>query len=191
MIHRTLLHLCAGAGAQNFPERPIKLVVAFPAAGATDIIARVLAQYAGKRLGQQIIVENRPGAGGNIGTEAVARAAPDGYTLSLCTIGTCAINASIYANPGYDVERDFAPVVLVASVVNVLAVNPGVPARSVKELVALAKARPGALSYGSSGYGGSPHLSGELFKQLAGVEITHVPYKGSAPAVSDTIGGQT
>jgi tripartite-type tricarboxylate transporter receptor subunit TctC len=199
MIHRTLPRLCAaaalaalcaGAGAQNFPERPIKLVVAFPAGGTTDIVARVLAQYAGKRLGQQIIVENRPGAGGNIGTEAVARAAPDGYTLSLCTIGTCAINASIYPKPGYDVERDFAPVVLVASVVNVLAVNAGVPARSVQDLVTLAKARPGALSYGSSGHGGSPHLSGELFKQMAGVEITHVPYKGSAPAIVDLRGGQ-
>jgi tripartite-type tricarboxylate transporter receptor subunit TctC len=185
-----LAALCGAAGAQSFPNRPLRLVVAFPAGGATDIIARVLAEYTGKRLGQQIIVENRPGAGGNIGTEAVARAAPDGYTLSLCTIGTCAINASIYAKPGYDLERDFAPVVLVASVVNVLATNPDVPARTVKELVALAKAKPGTLSYGSSGYGGSPHLSGELFKQMAGVEITHVPYRGSAPVIVDLRGGQ-
>ena len=182
--------LCSVAAAQSYPDKPIKLIVAFPPGGTTDIIARTLAEYAGKRLGQQIVVENRPGAGGNIGTEAAARAAADGYTLTLCTIGTCAINSSMYAKPGYEVERDFAPVALVASVVNVLAVNPTVPARTVKELVALAKAKPDSLTYGSSGYGSSPHLSGELLKQMAGVEITHVPYKGSAPVIVDLRGGQ-
>jgi len=182
--------LCSVAAAQSYPDKPIKLVVAFPPGGTTDIIARTLAEYAGQRLRQQIVVENRPGAGGNIGTEAVARAAPDGYTLTLCTIGTCAINSSMYAKPGYDVERDFVPVALVTSVVNVLVVNPNVPARTLKELVALAKAKPGTLTYGSSGYGTSPHLSGELLKQMAGVEITHVPYKGSAPVIVDLRGGQ-
>jgi tripartite-type tricarboxylate transporter receptor subunit TctC len=174
----------------GYPDRPIKLVVAFPAGGTTDIVARVLAEYAGRRLGQQMIVENRPGAGGNIGTELVARAAPDGYTLSLCTIGTCAINSSVYPKLSYDVARDFAPIVLGGHVVNVLAVHPAVPAKTVRELVALAKAKPDALTYASSGYGGSPHLSAELLKDIAGVEITHVPYKGSAPAIVDLRGGQ-
>src|SRR5581483_12073778 len=150
------------AGAQSYPARPIKLVVAFPAGGTTDIVARIVAEHASRRLGQQIIVENRPGAGGNIGTQTVAKAAPDGYTLSLCTIGTCAINLSMYANPGYDIEKDFVPVGLIGDVSNVLAVNPKVPAKTVKELVALAKAQPNKLSYGSSGFGSSPHLSGEL-----------------------------
>ncbi len=186
------LAACAAgaAWAQAYPARPIKLVVAFTPGGTTDIIARVLAEAAGQRLGQQIIVENRPGAGGNLGTEAVARAAPDGYTLSLCTIGTCAMNAAIYPSMPYDVERDFAPVVLVGSVANVLAVNASVPAKTVKELVALAKSKPGALTYGSTGYGSSPHFAGELLKAMAGVEMTHVTYKGSAPAIIDLRGGQ-
>jgi tripartite-type tricarboxylate transporter receptor subunit TctC len=179
-----------GNASAAYPDRPIKLVVAFPAGGTTDIVARVLAEHAGRRLGQQMIVENRPGAGGNIGTELVARAAPDGYTLSLCTIGTCAINSSVYPKLSYDVVRDFAPIVLGAQVVNVLAVHPAVPARTVRELVALAKAKPNTLTYASSGYGGSPHLSAELLKDMAGVEITHVPYKGSAPAIVDLRGGQ-
>jgi tripartite-type tricarboxylate transporter receptor subunit TctC len=178
------------ASAQDYPNRPIKLVVPFPAGGTTDIIGRIVAEYASRRLGQQMIVENRAGAGGNIGTAAVAQAPADGYTLSLCTIGTCAINPSMYANPGYDVARDFTPVILVGSVLNVLAVNPTVRARNVKELVALAKANPDGLSYGSSGYGSSPHLSGELLKSMAGVEIVHVTYKGSAPAIIDLRGGQ-
>ena len=172
LLLAALLGAPLSATAQQYPDRPIKLVVAFPAGGTTDIIARVLAEYTGKRLGQQMIVDNRPGAGGNIGTEVVARAAPDGYTLSLCTIGTCAINSSIYPKLSFAVERDFAPVILVGGVVNVLVVNPNVPASTLKELVALAKAKPGGLSYGSSGYGTSPHLSGELLKSMAGIEIT-------------------
>jgi len=178
------------AHAQTYPDRPIKLVVPFPAGGTTDIVGRILAEHASRRLGQQMIVENRPGAGGNIGTEAVKRAAPDGYTLSLCTIGTCAINGSIYARTGYDPAKDFVPVVLVGGVSNVLTVNPRVPAKTVKELIALAKAKPDQLSYGSSGFGSSPHLSGELLKSMAKVEITHVPYKGSAPVIVDLRGGQ-
>lgn len=186
-----VLALCAAtAQAQAYPDRPIKLIVPFPAGGTTDIVGRIVAEHASRRLGRQMIVENRPGAGGNIGTEAVKRAAADGYTLSLCTIGTCAINASLYAKTGYDVGRDFVPVILVGGVSNVLTVNPQVPARTVKELIALAKARPGTLSYGSSGFGSSPHLSGELLKAMARVEITHVPYKGSAPVIVDLRGGQ-
>jgi tripartite-type tricarboxylate transporter receptor subunit TctC len=179
-----------GAHAQSYPDRPIRLVVPFPAGGTTDIVARVVSEHVSRRLGQQMIVENRPGAGGNTGTELVKRAAPDGYTLSLCTIGTCAINSSIYPSTGYDVQKDFVPVVVIGGVVNVLAVNPQVPARTVQELVRLAKSKPDTLSYASSGYGGSPHLCGELLKDRAGVEITHVPYKGSAPAIVDLRGGQ-
>ena len=178
------------ARAQSYPDRPIRLVVPFPAGGTTDIVARVVSEHVSRRLGQQMIVENRPGAGGNTGTELVKRAAPDGYTLSLCTIGTCAINSSIYPSTGYDVQKDFVPVVVIGGVVNVLAVNPQVPARTVQELVRLAKSKPDALTYASSGYGGSPHLCGELLKDRAGVEITHVPYKGSAPAIVDLRGGQ-
>jgi tripartite-type tricarboxylate transporter receptor subunit TctC len=188
-----LLALSSPAGpaaAPAYPDRPIKLVVPFPAAGTTDIIARILAEQVSRRVGQQMIVENRPGAGGNTGTVLVKRAAPDGYTLSLCTIGTCAINSSIYPSTGYDLQRDFVPVVLVGGVSNVLVVNPAVPARTVKELVQLAQSKPDGLTYGSTGYGSSPHLSGELLKDMAKVEITHVAYKGSAPAIIDLRGGQ-
>ncbi len=186
-----VLTACAATGqAQQYPDRPIKLVVPFPAGGTTDIIGRIVAEHASRRLGQQVIVENRPGAGGNIGTEVVRRAAADGYTLSLCTIGTCAINGSIYAKTGYDPAKDFVPVVLIGGVTNVLVVNPHVPARTVKELMTLARAKPGGLTYGSSGFGGSPHLAGELLKAIAKVDITHVPYKGSAPTIVDLRGGQ-
>lgn len=187
----TLLALCAvTVHAQSYPTRPIKLVVPFPAGGTTDIVGRIVAEHASRRLGQQVIVENRPGAGGNIGTELVKRAAPDGYTLSLCTFGTCAINGSLYARTGYDLAKDFVPVVLIGGVSNVLVVNPAVRAKTVQELVALANAQPDRLSYGSSGFGSSPHLSGELLKSMAKVEITHVPYKGSAPVIVDLRGGQ-
>jgi tripartite-type tricarboxylate transporter receptor subunit TctC len=182
--------LALPAAAQTYPDKPIKLVVAFPAAGTTDIIARIMAERASQLLGQQMIVDNRPGAGGNLGTALVARAPADGYTLSLCTIGTCAINPSIFPRPGYDLTKDFAPVILVGEVINVLAINNEVPARSVKDLVTLAKAKPGTLTYGSSGYGSSPHLSGELLKSMAGIDMVHIPYKGSAPAIIDLRGGQ-
>lgn len=177
--------------AAEYPVRPIRLVLGFTAAGSTDIIARILAEHASRRLGQQIIVENRPGAGGNLGTDLVARAAPDGYTLTLCTIGTCAINSAIYPKLNYNIERDFVPIILTGSVSNILAVNNDVPARTVKELVALAKTKPGGLTYASSGFGTSPHLNGELLKDMANIEAVHVPYKGSAPAIIDLRGGQT
>jgi tripartite-type tricarboxylate transporter receptor subunit TctC len=176
--------------AEPYPAKPLRMVVPFSAGGTADIVARLIGEFSAHQLGQQIIVENRPGAGGNIGSEMVAHAAPDGYTLLVCSIGTCAINAAMYEHTGYDIERDFEPVILVGGVINVLVVHPSVPANSVAELVALAKARPGALTYGSSGYGSSPHLCGELLKSMAGIDMVHVPYKGSAPAIADLRSGQ-
>jgi tripartite-type tricarboxylate transporter receptor subunit TctC len=178
------------AWAQVYPSKPIRLVVPFPAGGTTDILARAVAQRLTDDWGQPVVVDNRPGAGGNIGTELVAKAAPDGYTLEMGTVGTHAINASIYSKLPYDPVRDFAPVILVAGVPNVLVVNPAVPATSVQELIAYAKANPGKLNFASPGNGTSGHLCGELFKAMAGVQMTHVPYKGSAPALQDLIGGQ-
>ena len=182
--------MAAGAQAPAYPTKPIRLVVPFPPAGATDLIARAVAQKLGEVWGQSVVVDNRPGAGGNIGTELVAKAAPDGYTLEMGTVGTHAINASLYAKIPFDHVKDFAPVILVAGVPNVLVVNPAVPANSVQELIAYAKANPGKLNFASSGAGTSIHLSGELFKVMAGVQMTHVPYKGSAPALQDLLGGQ-
>ena len=180
----------AGAQTPSYPTKPIRLVVPFPAGGATDILARAVAQKLTEAWGQAVVVDNRPGAGGNIGSELVAKAAPDGYTLEMGTVGTHAINASLYAKMPYDHVKDFAPVILVAGVPNVLVVNPSVPANSVQELVAYAKANPGKLNFASSGSGTSIHLSGELFKVMAGVQMTHIPYKGSAQALQDLIGGQ-
>jgi tripartite-type tricarboxylate transporter receptor subunit TctC len=178
------------AGAQTYPTKPIRIVVPFPPGGATDILARDVAQKLSESFGQQVIVDNRPGAGGNIGSELVARSAPDGYTLEMGTVGTHAINASLYSKMPYDHVKDFVPVILVAGVPNVLVVNPAVPANSVAELIAYAKANPGKLNFASSGAGTSIHLSGELFKVMAGVQMTHIPYKGSAPALQDLLGGQ-
>jgi tripartite-type tricarboxylate transporter receptor subunit TctC len=173
-----------------YPTKSIRLVVPFPAGGATDILARAVAQKLTDAWGQAVVVDNRPGAAGNIGSELVARSAPDGYTLEMGTVGTHAINPSLYAKMPYDHVKDFAPVILVAGVPNVLVVNPAVPANSVQELIAYAKANPGKLNFASSGSGTSIHLSGELFKVMAGVQMTHVPYKGSAPALQDLLGGQ-
>jgi len=180
----------AGAQAPAYPTKPIRLVVPFPAGGATDILAREVAKHLTDAWGQSVVVDNRPGAGGNIGSELVAKAAPDGYTLEMGTVGTHAINASLYSKMPYDHVRDFVPVILVAGVPNVLEVNPALPVNSVQELIAYAKANPGKLNFASSGSGTSIHLSGELFKVMAGVQMTHVPYKGSAPALQDLIGGQ-
>jgi tripartite-type tricarboxylate transporter receptor subunit TctC len=173
-----------------YPNKPIRLVVPFPAGGTTDILARAAAQRLTETTGQPVVVDNRPGAGGNIGAELVAKSAPDGYTLLMGTVGTHAINASLYARMPFDHMRDFAPVILVAGVPNVLVVNPSVPANSVQELIAYGKANPGKLNFASSGSGTSIHLAGELFKTMSGVQMTHVPYKGSAPALADLIGGQ-
>ena len=184
------LGAAAGAGAQTYPSQPIRMIVPFTAGGTTDILARTIGQKLAEAWRQPVIVENKPGAGGNIGADAVAKAKPDGYTILMGTIGTQSINASLYAKMPYDAAKDFAPVTLVAMVPNVLVVNPGVPAKSVADLIALAKAKPGQLNFASSSTGGSPHLSGEMFKQMTGADIVHVPYKGSAPAITDLLGGQ-
>ena len=178
------------AGAQNYPTKPIRLVVPFPAGGTTDLLARAMAQKLSEALGQQFVVDNRPGAGGNIGSDNVAKSPPDGYTLLMGTVGMHAINPSLYAKMPYDHVKDFAPIVLVAGVPNVLVVNPGVPIKSVAELIKAAKDQPGSINFASSGNGTSIHLSGELFKSLTGVQMAHVPYKGSAPALTDLLGGQ-
>jgi tripartite-type tricarboxylate transporter receptor subunit TctC len=177
-------------GQAAYPTKPVRLVVPFPAGGTTDILARAAAQKLSEAWRQQVIVDNRPGAAGNIGAELVAKSAPDGYTLLMGTVGTHAINASLYAKMPYDHVKDFAPVILVAGVPNVLVVNPQLPVNTVPELIAYAKANPGKLNFASSGSGTSIHLSGELFKTMTGVQMTHVPYKGSAPALTDLIGGQ-
>jgi tripartite-type tricarboxylate transporter receptor subunit TctC len=187
------LTLCAApaqAQAPAWPKQPITLVVPFVAGGPTDGMARVLAQKLGERLGQQVIVDNKGGAGGNIAAEFVAKAPADGYTLFFGTTGTMAINPSLYGRLRYDPLKDFAPVSLMATTMNVLVVNPQVPAKNVAELVKLAKAKPGELTFGSAGNGSSNHLSGELLRSTAGIQINHIPYKGSAPALVDLLGGR-
>jgi tripartite-type tricarboxylate transporter receptor subunit TctC len=176
--------------AQAWPSRPVRLVVPYPAGGPTDILGRVIAQKLTESLGQPVTVDNRPGASGNLGSDLVAKAAPDGYTLVLGNNATHATNESLFPNMPYQTLRDFAPIALVATVTNMVTVHPSVPARSVAELVAHAKANPGKLNYGSTGNGSAAHLIGELFKTAAGVDIVHVPYRGSAPAVTDLLAGQ-
>ncbi len=175
--------------AQQYPSKPVRLVVPYTPGAGTDTIARILAQKAGESLGQQVVIDNRPGAGGTIGTEVVAKSAPDGYTL-LFAPTSHAINPGIYPKLGYDTQKDFAPISVLASLPVVLAVEPSVPAASVRELVALAKAKPGQLTMASSGNGTVFHLTGELFKEAAGINILHVPFKGGAPAVAALLGGQ-
>ncbi|CAM4371600.1 ABC transporter substrate-binding protein [Bordetella tumbae] len=174
----------------DWPTRPITLIVPFPPGGTTDLLARLVAREAGNRLGQNMVVENRPGAGGGIGAAAVARAQPDGYTLVMGTLGTQVTNQFIYAQMPYDSARDFAPVTLVANSPNVLLVSPKLGISTVAELLERARRTPGALNFASTSLGGSPHLSGELFNSMAKVDIRHVPYKGSAPAMTDLLGGQ-
>jgi tripartite-type tricarboxylate transporter receptor subunit TctC len=178
------------ATGQSYPSKPIRLVVPFPAGGTTDLLARAMAQKLSEALGQQVVVDNRPGAGGNIGSDIVAKSAPDGYTLLMGTVGTHAINVSLYTKMPYDAVKDFVPIVLVAGVPNVLVVHPTLPVKTVADLIKLAKEHPGSINFASSGNGTSIHLSGELFKSLTGVQMAHVPYKGSAPALTDLIGGQ-
>ncbi len=180
----------ASAAADAYPAKPIRFVVAFPPGGGTDIIARVIAQKLAERFAQQVVVDNRPGAGGNIGTDIVAKSAPDGYTILMGSAGPLAINASLFAKMPFDPIRDLAPVTLAASTPNVLVVHPSLPARTVKELIALARAKPGEINFASSGHGTPAHLAGELFNSMAGVILVHVPYKGAAPALADLLGGQ-
>lgn len=178
------------AVASEYPSRQIRMIVAFAPGGGTDIIARIAAKGIGDHLRQQVVVDNRPGAGGNIGVEIVAKAAPDGYTLLTTGTGTHAINPSLYSNLRWDAVRDFAPVSLIAATPYLMVVNLSVPARNVKEFIALAKASPNKINMASSGSGGMPHLAGELFNLLAGVKLVHVPYKGTGAVFPDLIGGR-
>lgn len=176
------------AVAQDFPNKPIRMIVPVPPGGTGDMVSRLFANAAAKDLGQSIVVDNRPGATGNIGTVAAVKAPADGYTIFLCSIGNCAVNASLYANPGYDLFKDVAPVALLGYSINVLTVGPQTGIGTLPEL--LAKARAGQLSYASSGVGASNHLGGEMLKKVTGVPLLHVPYKGSGPAITDLLGGQ-
>jgi tripartite-type tricarboxylate transporter receptor subunit TctC len=182
------LSLAAGA-QQQFPTKPIRMVVTYPAGGGADLMARLLAPKMALHLGQPVVVENKPGASGQIGAAEVARAAPDGYTLML-DASSYSVNPSLYAKLPYDPAKAFAPIALIALFPNMLVVTPDFPPRDVKELIALAKAKPGTIAFASSGNGSAQHLSGELFRQKAAVDITHVPYKGGGPALNDVMGGQ-
>jgi tripartite-type tricarboxylate transporter receptor subunit TctC len=181
---------CAGANAQAYPSKPIHLVVPYPAGGPLDIMARAIGQKLTEAWKQPVIVDNRAGAGGNIGADAVAKAAPDGYTLLMGAVATQAINPALYSKIPYDAARDFAAVALVAQVPNILVVNPAVPVKSVRELIELARAKPGTLNFASGSTGSTGHLAGELFKTMAGVDMVHIPYKGAAPATTDLLAGQ-
>ncbi|AMN41213.1 TTT family tricarboxylate transporter, receptor protein [Rhodoplanes sp. Z2-YC6860] len=180
---------CA-AQAQDFPSRSVTVVSPYQAGGTSDIIARILVQKLSERWGKSVIVENKPGANGGIGVTTVTKSAPDGHTLLAVASSALTINPLFYPSLPYDVSRDLAPVTRTGSVANVLVVNPSVPAKTVQELIALAKAKPGQLSYASQGVGSNGQVTGELFKQRAGIDLLHVPYKGSAPAVQDLLGGQ-
>jgi tripartite-type tricarboxylate transporter receptor subunit TctC len=182
--------LVSFAHAQDFPTKPIKLIVPFPAGGPNDIIARVVASKMSELIGQPIVIDNRGGAGGMIGTDAVAKAEPDGYTIAITSAGALAISKSLQEKVPYDSLKDLKPVTLVAKVPELLVVATNVPASSMKELLALAKSKPGKLNFASTGPGSMPHLAGELFKISAGIDIVHVPYKGAAPAVNDILGQQ-
>jgi tripartite-type tricarboxylate transporter receptor subunit TctC len=196
---RKFLHLAAGAAAlpavsrvaraQTYPTRPVRIIVPVPPGAGSDFIARLIGQWLSERLGQQFIIENRPGAGSNIGTEAVVRAPPDGHTLILVTAAN-AVNTTLYEKLNFNFIRDIAPVASIARVPLVMEVNPSVPATTVLEFIAYAKANPGKLNMASSGNGAAPHVAGELFKTMTGVDMVHVPYRGGAPAITDLLGGQ-
>lgn len=181
----------AAGAAEAWPTKPVKIIVPFNAGGATDTVARVIGEKLATRLGQPVLIDNRGGAAGILGTDAVAKAAPDGYTLLMGTIGTHSINQFLYKKLAYDPARDFVPLGLVAKVPNVLVVHPSQPYKTVKELIAYAKTHPGKVTYASAGNGTSIHLAGALFEQMAQVDMVHVPYKGSAPAIADLLAGQT
>jgi tripartite-type tricarboxylate transporter receptor subunit TctC len=185
-----LMTVAADASAQAWPNRPIRLIAVFSAGSTVDIMARTIAPPLAELLGQSVVVENKGGAGGNIGVDAVAKAAPDGYTIGIGTTGPLAINPHLMAKMPYDPLKDLAPVVLLANGPNVLVVHPSVPARNIGELIALARAKPGTLSYGSSGVGSTNHLAGELFRAIANVDLVHVPYKGNQEALTDVLSGQ-
>jgi len=179
----------APATAQSYPTRPVRFIVSYPPGGGADTVARVLGQKLAESWGQQVVVDNRPGGGANIGPELAARAAPDGHTIFQTAL-VHTVNASLYPKLGYDIRRDFAPVILLSSVPLMLVVHPSVAARTTRELIDLARAKPGQINYASTGSGGPQHLGMELFKTLAGVDIAHIPYKGAAPAFTDLLGGR-
>jgi tripartite-type tricarboxylate transporter receptor subunit TctC len=185
-----LAALVVSISAQAFPTKPVKIIVAFPPGGGTDIVARLLAQRLGEAWGQAVIVENRAGASGTVGTEAAARADPDGHTLFMATMGNMTANQHLYPRMTVDPLRAFAPITKVVDVHFVFLANPALPAKGVQELIELAKKRPGEIAYSSSGPGGAPHLAMELFKRRAGIDVQHVPYKGSGPSFNDLIGGR-
>lgn len=174
----------------DFPNRPVRLIVPFPPGGSTDTLARLIAQRLGETLGQAVVIDNKPGAGGNIGMDLGAKAAPDGYTMFLTSTSTVAVNPTLYTRLPFDLDKDVAPVILVSYVPNILVVNSTFPATNMAELVALLKANPGKFNYASPGSGNSSHLAAEMFKSTAGVEVTHVPYKGDVPAITDLMAGQ-
>ncbi len=189
-----LLALCSAlpAAAQNFPTRPLRIIMPFPAGGSVnDVLGRALAQRLSEPLGQQVIFDNRSGAAGTVGSEMVAKSAPDGYTLLLAATGPLTIAPFVYPKLGYDTLRDFAPVAMFAVVPYIVVVHPSVPAKNLKELIALAKANPGKLRFASSGTGGTPHLCTELLLNMAGINMLHIPYKGGGPAMIDTVAGHT
>jgi tripartite-type tricarboxylate transporter receptor subunit TctC len=186
-----LTALAAAASAQgNYPNKTIRMIVPFPAGGPTDIIARIVGQKLTDSMGQPVVIDNRGGSGGNIGADIVAKAAPDGYTLVMAIVGTHAINPALYARMPYDPVRDFSPITKTGAATIVLVAHPSVPVKSIKDLVALAKAKPRQLTFGSPGSGTPHHLAGELLKTMAGIDLIHVPYKGAAPAVAELLGGQ-
>ena len=176
--------------AQNYPAKPVRIMVGYAAGGSVDIVGRIFAQKLSEYFGQQFVVDNRPGAASNVAADLVAKSAPDGYTLLVSSSGSLGTNMAIYSKMPYDPLKDLAPIALLLHQGNVLIVNPSVPARSVKELIALAKSRKGQLNYGSGGSGSSQHMASELFQNVTGVHIVHVPYKGGAPAIADLVGGQ-
>ncbi len=196
MLRRTVIFAAAAAligavagRAADYPTRPITMTVAFPPGGPSDVLARIVGRKLEQLLGQPVVIENKPGAGGNVAAEIVAHAAPDGYTLLNGNNSILATNAALYKSINFDPEKDFAPIILLGSQASILVVNPSVPAHSMAELIALAKANPGKLNFASSGYGAAAHLAGELFKTEAKIDIVHVPYKGAAPALQDVIAG--
>jgi tripartite-type tricarboxylate transporter receptor subunit TctC len=199
LLRRQFLHLAASAAAlpavsrfawaQTYPSRPVHIIVGFAPGGGNDIVARLMGQWLSERLGQQFVIENRPGAGTNIATDAVVRALPDGYTLLLVN-ASAAINATLYANLNFNFIRDIAPVASIAREPNVMVVNPSFSAKSVPEFIAYAKADPGKITMASSGNGSSTHVAGELFKMMTGIDMVHVPYRGTGPAITDLLGGQ-
>ena len=197
ILRRTFIALALGAltasaafAQADFPSRTLRLIVPFPPGGSTDTLARLIAQRLGDTLGQSVIIDNKPGAGGNIGMDLGAKAVPDGYTIFLTSTSTIAVNPTLYAKLSFDPDKDVAPVILLSYVPNILVVNASLPARNIQELISLFKANPGKFNYASPGNGNSSHLAAELFKSMAGLEITHVPYKGDVPAITDLMAGQ-